>query len=122
IALGAERPPRKVWSLSDGGRPTFFGYHDKTPFSADGTKILATSVTASDTRPESECSDMRIGYFRHDPETCEPIGDFVPLATTTTWCWQQGCMLQWDPANADRWILFNALVDGRYGAIRFDVE
>jgi hypothetical protein len=121
LLLGVPRAPRRVWNLSDGQRPTFFGYHDKTPFAEDGSKVLATSIEASDARADSECTAMRIGYFPHDPDSCEPVGEFVPFAETTTWCWQQGCMLQWDPSAASRWVLFNALVDGRYGAVRFDV-
>jgi len=109
-------------ALTDINNPTFFGYHDKTPFSLDGTKILAMSLVASDTRPESECTEMKIGYFT---KSAHAQGDFeskfIAFSQTTTWCWQQGCMLQWNPAKPDREIVFNALVNGHYGARVFDV-
>lgn len=107
--------------LSDGQNPTFFGYHDKTPFSLGGSKILAMSITASDTKPESECTPMKIGYFRKANDG-EFENTFIPFAETTTWCFQQGCMLQWHPLEPDRHVFFNALVDGGYGSKVVDVE
>lgn len=112
---------KNITVLSDGNRPTFFGYHDKTPFSADNSKILAMSVKASDTDPESECSPMRLGYF-----TRNAMGEFenifIPFSETTTWCWQQGCMLQWHPLDSNSKAVFNTLVKGAYGSMVFDVE
>lgn len=110
---------RETISLSDGKNPTFFGYHDKTPFSADGSKILAMSTSASDTEPKSECTRMKLGYFSKQGDGFSPR--FKVFSETATWCWQQGCMLQWHPQNADRWVVFNDLVDGRYGSRIFDV-
>lgn len=107
--------------LSDKDNPTFFGYHDKTPFSTDGSKILAMSISASDTDPHSECTPMRLGYFRKkDDGNFENY--FVPFAETTTWCWQQGCMLQWHPIHADSQVYFNTLVGGNYGSVLFNLE
>lgn len=107
--------------LADGNNPTFFGYHDKTPFNADGTKILAMSITASDTDPRSECTPMKLGYFRKkDAGGFE--NRFNAFADTNTWCWQQGCMLQWHPLQADSQVYFNALVNDGYGAVLFDIE
>lgn len=106
--------------LSDGNRPTFFGYHDKTPFSEDGSKILAMSIGTYDDKPCSECTPMMVGYFVVD-EYGEFENRFIPVAQTTTWCWQQGCMLQWNPIKADREIIFNTLVNGSYGSQVFDI-
>jgi hypothetical protein len=110
----------QITILSDGENPTFFGYHDKTPFSADGSKILAMSITASDTKPESECTPMNLGYFKKQGDTF--VSEFTAFAQTTTWCWQQGCMLQWHPLHSNRWVVFNDLVDGAYGSKVYDVE
>jgi hypothetical protein len=107
--------------LSDGNNPTFFGYHDKTPFSLDGSKILAMSITASDTKPESECTPMKLGYFQKT-NSGDFENRFIPFAETTTWCFQQGCMLQWHPLEPNRYVVFNALVDGNYGSKVFDIS
>ena len=106
--------------LRDKNFATFFGYHDKIPFSADGFKVLAMSVETTDKKPESECTPMNLGYF-----TKNEIGDFsefIQFAETTTWCWQQGCMLQWHPTEPNKWVIFNALVNGDYGSVVFDID
>jgi hypothetical protein len=110
-----------VLYLSDGQNPTFFGYHDKTPFSKDGTKILAMSVAGSDTSPETECSPLTLGYFTKN-NSGEFENTFISFAETTTWCWQQGCMLQWHPLYADTLVVYNDIVDGSYGSVIFDVQ
>lgn len=107
--------------LYDGSNPTFFGYHDKTPFSADGSKILAMSIEADDRKPESECTPMKLGYFKKtEVGAFENI--FIPFAETTTWCFQQGCMLQWHPRHPNTRVVFNRLVGGQYGSVVFDIE
>jgi len=111
---------QKATILSDGANAVFFGYHDKTPFSRDNQKVLACSVAADDTRPENEGMPMRIGYFqRHADGTFE--NTYHEIGNTTTWCWQQSCMLQWHPNNDDH-ILYNKLVGCEYGAVMQDIN
>lgn len=118
---GRGEDERLVQHLTDGENATFFGYHDKTPFSGDGSKILACSVAAVDTDPGAECSRMEIGYFKKgDSGTFQP--DFQRLTHTDSWCWQQGCMLQWNPVKPDREILFNRSGNHYHGSVVFDVE
>jgi len=107
-------------SLSDEDRPTFFGYHDKTPFSLNGNKILAMSINTDDTKPENESSVMKIGYFKKDQNGIFS-NEFIPLAETTTWCYQQGCMLQWNPLLPDEEIFYNTLINGKYGSVAFNI-
>lgn len=117
--IGADcRTSRKAF-LSDRGRPTFFGYHDKSPFSADNRKVLATSLKANDADPQAEGLPMEVGYFALEQEGT--ASEFNRLYTTEAWCWQQGCMLQWHPGNPSEHIVFNALVSGRYGAKVLDI-
>ena len=112
---------RKVVLFADKDRPTFFGYHYVTPFNKSETKILAMSVDASDTDVQSECTPARVGYFKTDNVFSSP-NEFNPVAETTTWCWQQGCMLQWHPWDEENLIIFNSLVDGAYGSCLMNVE
>lgn len=118
--LGTRRSARHIY-LSDGGRPTYFGYHDKTPVSGTNDKILAASIAVADSRPDNEGAPMRVGYFAIDDEL-RTQGNFEEIGTTTTWCWQQGCMLQWDPRCPDRKVFFNTLVEGAFGAVLVDIE
>jgi hypothetical protein len=110
----------QTFYLSDGQNPVFFGYHDKTPFNQDNTKILAMSIPGTDTNPKKECTPIKLGYFSRNGSESNNI--FQPFAATTTWCWQQGCMLQWYPGNSVSQVIYNDLADGKYGSRIFDVD
>lgn len=104
--------------LSDGDRPTFFGYHDKSPFSGDDKLILATSIESNDIDFKNECTRMNLGYFVKDE-----IGayKFIKFSETNAWSYQQGCMLQWNPSNSTKQVFYNCCVDGKYAAVLFDI-
>ncbi|MEX0660710.1 MAG: hypothetical protein WED59_03040 [Candidatus Woykebacteria bacterium] len=110
---------KKTKFLSDGELPTFFGYHDKTPFNSSNDKLLAVSVDCDDRDPTAEGDMMNIGYFEIGNN--EVKKKFHKIGTTITWCWQQGCMLQWNPIQAEREIFYNAMVADRYGLIQKDI-
>lgn len=106
--------------LSDGNNPTFFGYHDKTPFSGDGTKILAMSIAIPDTKPDGECTTMKLGYFaKNQSENFD--NTFHSFSETNTWCWQQGCMMQWHPIHNNTQVFYNKLLNNSYGSEIFDI-
>jgi len=107
-------------AISDKQDPTFFGYHDKTPFNKSNNKVLAMSVDCDDTDTLSEGRKLHIGYFTIGEEG-ELNKTYKKIAETQTWCWQQGCMLQWNPAKPDREIIYNSFVNKRYGSIKYDV-
>ena len=95
---------------------TFFGYYDKIPFNANGSKLLAISVDCEN-RQLKEPIVANIGYFY--------TGDskrFVKLDETSTWCWQQGCRLMWHPQYPSDRILYNRVVDHDYGSIVYDLR
>lgn len=94
---------------------TFFGYYDVIPFSGDDTKLLAM-VTSSENHAISTKTDVRIGYFNQEKKNA-----FIPVGTSSTWCWQMGCRLQWHPEDPDRLIMYNTIVNGSYGATVQDV-
>lgn len=92
--------------LSKRRHHAFFGYYDVSPLGDDDTKSLAVLVPGGNKSPSAD-TVARVGYF-------DLTGDerqFVELGTTTLWCWQQSCRLQWHPSdgpNADH-ILYNTL-------------
>lgn len=106
--------------LTHQNHSVFFGYHDKTPFSLNGTKILANSVEKPATVLENECSKMELGYFEKKDGAFQP--NFKKISETSLWSWQQGCMLQWNPLYPDSQVYFNTLVDNKHGSVLFDVE
>lgn len=99
------------------GRHIFFGYYDLSPFSQDETKLLAMQLNASLATPDKHTA-MKVGYF--DLITNKP--DFVAVGQTTTWCWQQGCRLQWYPAASRELIFYNTLLQNEYGAVMQEIE
>ena len=107
--------------LSDGDNPTFFGYHDKTPFNFDNSKILAMSYNGRDDLAVNECTPIRLGIFEKESKG-KFHHEFHPFAITSTWCWQQGCMLQWFPRMGKNLVIFNTIVDGAYGSELFDID
>ena len=91
----------------------FFAYYDKLQFSPDDRYVLAQRA-AFDDRPPRPDDVLEVGMIDlHDGDR------WIPLGTTTAWCWQQGCMLQWLPQQDDR-IIYNTREDGHYGSVIVD--
>lgn len=66
----------------------FFGYYDKCPWDASGTRMLAHRAGFVDRFP-APADVCEVGVL--DPSRRA----FVPLASTRAWNWQQGAQLQW---------------------------
>ncbi len=67
----------------------FFGFHDKTPFSADDSCLLAHKFDIPLRMPRSDDS-VQVGFFFGEGHR-----SFRPIAQTRSWNWHQGAMLQW---------------------------
>jgi hypothetical protein len=80
----------------------FYGFHDKSPFSADGTSLLAHRNLIGD-RTVAAGDAAEVGVFRGNDWT-----EFTPLGRTTGWNWQLGSMLQWCGREC-RDVVFNTL-------------
>ena len=90
----------------------FFGYYDVQQFSNSERLLLATVVRDKKVL-FSKHPDMKIGFLNLD----ENQPNFHEVATTKTWCWQQGCRLQWYPDDEGRTIIYNCIVEGIYGCV-----
>lgn len=113
--------PYRLYQLSAGRLPTWFGYYDKTPFSGDDNKILAMAMTyPKDWSKKASQFPVRVGWFDWS-EVVSGKTEFHVFGETASWSWQQGCMLQWFPKDADRLVLYNWFVEGRYGCVVQDV-
>lgn len=113
--------PSRLYTMSADGLPTWFGYYDKTPFSQDNSRVLAMAMTyTKDWSPKAADLPVKLGIFAWaDVVAGKPA--FRRFAETRTWSWQQGCMLQWFPRDPDRLVLYNRLIEGRYGSVIQDV-
>ncbi len=103
------------------GKAVFFGYHDKTPFSVDNSKVLVNVVEGTGNEPASDKILMKTGYFSLGNDGI-PDQNFIEIGETTTWNWQQGCMLQWDPQAPNSRVFFNRKVNGEFGSVLYDIE
>lgn len=102
--------------LSFDGKQTFFGYYDKTPFSLDNNKVLAL-IAPYENNPPHPTDNLIVGYFDSSNNY-----SFHQVGKTNTWCWQQGCRLQWFPKNENQLIVYNKLVNGEYGSVIQNIE
>lgn len=93
----------------------FFGYYDKSPFDADGRRLLSHRVDF-DGRPITADDSATVGYWVLDEE------EFVPLGETRAFNWQQGSMLQWRPSSSDREVIYNDRRDGSFVSVVIDIE
>ncbi|MDQ1284097.1 MAG: hypothetical protein QG620_445 [Patescibacteria group bacterium] len=106
----------KIKNFSHEDGHVFFGYYDVTPFGMDDKLLLAMKTPIIGRAPNAE-DHAEIGYYHIDKPD-----NFISLGETNTWCWQQGCRLQWYPQDNGDKIIYNCLVDGEYGAVIKDIS
>ena len=97
-----------VHRVTEGPLHHFFGYYDKSPWSADGRYLLAMENAFADRNPTLS-DPLTVGVIDLEEER-----RFEPLAKTLAWNWQQGCMLKWMPPHESGIIGFNDLRDDHY--------
>ena len=101
----------KIYKFAADKGQTFFGYYDVTPFSKKNDLVLAM-VGPQENRSPMKNEEIAVGYFdRHDGST------FHEVDKTSTWCWQQGCRLQWFPQDENELIIYNTMVNESYGSV-----
>jgi hypothetical protein len=102
-----------VRAVTRGPKHHFFGYYDKSPWNASGSLLLAHEAAFND-RPPAAGDAVAVGVVHLRD------GDrFEPLASSASWNWQQGAMLQWHPADPERLFAHNDRRDGRFvGVVR----
>jgi len=101
--------------LTEGAGHFFFGYYDVAAFDAGLTRHLYHRVTFMDRQPCAE-DVAELGII--DIETKAR----TVIASTTAWNFQQGSMLQWNPAAPDREVLYNFRSEGAWRAAILDLR
>lgn len=100
-------------SPEDGGH-YFFGYYDIPAFHPSKALHLCHKTAFMDRLPEA-ADHCQIGIL--DMES----GAFQKIADTNSWNFQQGAMLQWNPANENE-IIYNRYTEGTYQGVIKNVE
>ncbi len=96
-----------VREITRGPRHHWFGYYDKLQFDPTNRYVLAQQVRFEHRSPTPE-DKIVIGMV-----DIQENDRWVELGTSSAWCWQQGCMLQWLPGSPDT-VLWNDRESNRY--------
>ncbi len=87
--------------ITSGSGHHFFGYYDKSPWDCSGRWMLGLEAGFMDRQPE-EGDHAIVGII----DTANGYS-WRPLARTSAWNWQQGCMLQWLGGGRSGEMIFN---------------
>ncbi len=93
----------------------FASYYGINSWSAD-QRYVTVLETPIKYRLPNENDPAMLGLV--DLET----NDFIPLAETRSWNFQQGCMAHWLGTHPNSRIIYNDMVDGKYVSIIMDVH
>jgi hypothetical protein len=109
--------PRKETDLKLNTRPeAFFGFHDKSPWSADGELLLAHTFEGKGVGNRwKKGASVDVSVFQG-----MDWRERVSVGTTRAWNWQQGSQLQW--LGEDRRIVYNDFRDGACVAVVQDLD
>ncbi len=97
-AASTKLPPFRV--LTHGPKHHWFGYYDKLEFDPTGRYVLGMGVDFEHRSPGAD-DTIEIGMV-----DLAENDRWISLGTSSAWCWQQGCMLQWIPGSRDT-VLWN---------------
>ena len=103
-----------VRAITHGPNHHWFGYYDKLEVDPSGRYVLGMEVDFEGRSPTPE-DVIRVGMV--DLED----GDlWIDLGQTRSWCWQQGCMLQWMPGSETK-VIWNDRQGDRFVCHVLDV-
>ncbi len=108
-----ELPP--VRAITRGPKYHWFGYYDKFQFDPTDRYVLCMEVDFEHRSPRPD-DVIKIGMI-----DLKDGNRWTELGTSSAWCWQQGCMLQWRPGS-DREVLWNDRDGDRYVCRVLDVR
>ncbi len=105
----------EVRKITRGPKFHFKAYYDIQPWDARGRFFLCMESGFQD-RPLTAEDALTLGMV-------EPAsGQFIPLAQTRAWNFQQGCMPHWMPSAPDREIIYNDRIEGAFRAVVLNVH
>jgi hypothetical protein len=107
--------PPPVRAITRGPNFHWFGYYDKLQFDPSSRYVLGMEVGFEGRSPRAD-DVVKVGMVDlHDGDR------WIELGESSSWCWQQGCMLQWVPGSRTS-VLWNDRAGGSYVCRVLDVE
>lgn len=102
--------PKTIRCISSDNKEHMFGYYDKSPWDASGTKMIYMQVNGADKfAASSEPANIILKDLTKNKEKI--------IAQTRSWNVQQGCMLQWLGPDFKNQIIYNDFQNGNYCSI-----
>jgi len=102
-------------AITSGPTHHWFGYYDKLQLDPAGRRALGMEVDFEHRSP-TDTDIIGIGVVELDD------GDrWTRLGESRSWCWQQGCMLQWRPGSSSQ-VLWNDREGDRFVCRLCDLE
>jgi hypothetical protein len=109
----ADLPP--VRTITRGPKHHWFGYYDKLEFDPTSRYVLGMEVGFEHRSPKPD-DEIAVGMVDLQE------GDrWIELGSSTAWCWQQGCMLQWIPGSKTK-VIWNDREKSQYVSRILDVS
>jgi hypothetical protein len=106
-------PPTR--QLTRGPKFHWFGYYDKFETDPTDQYVLGMEIEFEHSAPRPD-DEIKVGMI----DLCDQ-DRWIELGSTTAWCWQQGCMLQWRPGT-DNEVIWNDREKGKYVSRILDVK
>lgn len=97
----------RIRQITRGPKHHWFGYYDKLQFDPSSRFVLGMQVDFEHRSPKAD-DQIEIGMV-----DLQKNDSWVKLGTSSAWCWQQGCMLQWIPGSLNE-IIWNDRKDGQF--------
>ena len=94
-------------AITQGPKYHWFGYYDKLQFDLSCRYVLGMEVEFEHRSPKPD-DVIRIGMV-----DLQDGNRWIELGESRTWCWQQGCMLQWRPGSENE-IMWNDRQDNHF--------
>jgi hypothetical protein len=98
-------PP--VRPITHGPKYHWFAYYDKLQFDPTGRYVLGMEIDFEHRSPKPN-DVIKIGMV-----DLKDNDRWIELGKSCSWCWQQGCMLQWLPGSKNK-IIWNDRVGNRF--------
>jgi len=114
IGRDAGRKPPPVRAITTGPKFHWFSYYDKLEFDPSGRYVLGMEV-AFEHRSPTDRDAIKMGMV-----DLKDGDKWIELGESRSWCWQQGCMLQWLPGSKSE-VLWNDRQGDRFVCHRLDV-
>ncbi len=96
-----------IRTITRGPKYHWFAYYDKLQFDPAVRYCLGNAVEFEHRSPTASDS-IEIGMV-----DLQDNDRWISLGRSHSWCWQQGCMLQWVPGS-EKHVIYNDRIDGQF--------